>query len=194
MKQVLVLIIAGLLGITSLPARAQEKALSGEESNGRSRAIGIHTNVLYWGAMTPNIGVEIPLARRLSFDVTGMYAPWEFKDNKKYKMWAIQPEFKFWCCQTMTRHYIGLNVQYAQYNIGGEMYRREGFLCGAGISYGYVWVVNPRWNIDFSIGAGYAHIDYDKYAQKCNQKLDEKTHNYWGPTKAGITFVYKIPY
>lgn len=193
MKRMLILIIIGLLGVAP-KVGAQEEILSDDGWTGRSRAIGIHTNALYWGAITPNIGVEVPLARRLSIDVTGMYAPWQFKDNKKYKMWVIQPELRLWCCQTMTRHYIGLHAHYARFNIGEEKFRRDGQLRGGGISYGYIWVVNPRWNIDFSIGAGYARVDYDKYAQLCNQKVGEKHQNYWGPTKAGVTFVYKIPY
>lgn len=185
-------LIGIVLSLLPLKGFAQEK--TAEEADGRSRAVGIHTNILYWGAMTPNIGMELPLARQWSVDVTGFYAPWTFKHNKKYRMWGVQPELRWWCCQTMTRHYIGMHFQYARFNIGEEKYRRDGHLMGGGISYGYIWVINLRWNIDFSIGAGYARIEYDKYFQNCNMFEGKHNRNYWGPTKLGVTFVYKIPY
>lgn len=160
----------------------------------QERTIGIKTNVLYWGALTPNISVEVPLSRKLSIDVLGMYAPWTFKDNKKYLGWGIQPELRLWCCEVFTRHYFGLHFHYALFNIGQESVRREGDLMGGGLSYGYIWVINNRWNVDFNIGVGYARLDYDKYGQKCGELLKHETKNYWGPTKAGITLVYKIHY
>lgn len=160
----------------------------------QERTIGIKTNALYWGAMTPNLGVEMALGRKWSINIDGMYAPWNFKNNKKYLGWAIQPELRLWCCQVFTRHYVGLHYHYARYNIGQEMYRRDGHLMGGGITYGYIWVINDKWNIDFNVGVGYARIEYDKFMQECNLLVTERSRNYWGPTKAGITFVYKIHY
>lgn len=189
MKSLLFLLLISFLCLT---ARAQE--WEGNDWKGYQRALGIHTNILYWGAMTPNLGVELPLARQWSLDMTGMYARWDFRQNKKYRLGGIQPELRWWCCQNMTRHYVGLHFQYAEFNIGEEMYRRDGHLLGGGISYGYVWVLSPRWNIDFSAGVGYARIEYDKYGQECGRLISQETRNYWGPTRLGVTFTYKIPY
>lgn len=181
-KYVFLLSLLTCLLFFSLSAQSQE------------RTIGIKTNALYWGALTPNLGVEMSLGRKWSVSVDGMYAPWTFKNNKKYLGWAIQPELRWWCCEAFTRHYVGIHYHYARYNIGEEMYRRDGHLMGGGISYGYIWVVNDHWNIDFNIGVGYARLEYDKFAQKCNKLVEERDRNYWGPTKAGVTFVYKIHY
>lgn len=189
MKSLLFLLLISFLCLT---VRAQE--WEDNDWKGYQRALGIHTNILYWGAMTPNLGVELPLARQWSLDVTGMYARWDFRQNKKYRLGGIQPELRWWCCQNMTRHYVGLHFQYADFNIGEEMYRRDGHLLGGGISYGYVWVISPRWNIDFSAGVGYARIEYDKYGQECGRLISQETRNYWGPTRLGVTFTYKIPY
>lgn len=180
------------LSLFSFQLKAQGQIAS--DWTGNQRAIGIHTNVLYWGALTPNLGVEMPLARQWSLDVTGMYAHWDFRQNKKYRVGAIQPELRWWCCQTMTRHFIGLHFHYAAFNIGEERFRRDGHLIGGGLSYGYVWVASSRWNIDFSAGVGYARIEYDKYGQKCGLFLSKEKRNYWGPTRLGVTFTYKIPY
>ena len=174
------LVLCCFILLTGLTLKAQEQT------------IGIKTNVLYWGAITPNLGVEYAFARQWSLNVDGMYAPWTFKDNKKYLAWGIQPELRLWCCEAMTRHYVGLHYHYARFNIGQQDFRRDGHLMGAGLSYGYIWVIDSRWNIDFNIGLGYARLNYDKYRQKCGQLEEHRERNYWGPTKAGVTFVYKF--
>lgn len=51
-------------------------------------------------------------------------------------------------------------------------YRYDGKIYGAGISYGYHWILKNRWSMEATIGAGYARLDYDKYAcGKCGEKL-----------------------
>ena len=47
-------------------------------------------------------------------------------------------------------------------------YRYDGKIYGAGISYGYHWILKNRWSMEATIGAGYARLDYDKYACGCN--------------------------
>lgn len=44
--------------------------------------------------------------------------------------------------------------------------RYEGFLYGAGLSYGYQWVVGRRWNIEAMLGVGYIRSEYDRYVWK----------------------------
>jgi hypothetical protein len=38
--------------------------------------------------------------------------------------------------------------------------RYEGWFYGAGVSYGYQWVMSKHWNLEGNIGAGYARIHY----------------------------------
>ena len=72
--------------------------------------------------------------------------------------------------------------------------RFEGYFYGAGLSYGYQWLLSKRWSLELNLGAGYAHISYDKFdgPQYCGLKLDEGKENYWGITKAAISFIYFI--
>ena len=36
-------------------------------------------------------------------------------------------------------------------------------MLGAGISYGYDWVLGRHWNLEAEIGMGYAHAWFDRY-------------------------------
>lgn len=129
-------------------------------------------------------------------DVSGNYNPFTYNDGKKLKHWLIQPELRYWTCERFNGHFIGFHGHYAEYNVCkffGLDCRYEGKLYGGGISYGYQWIIGKRWNLEATIGIGYAHLKHDKYeCQDCGDFLGRIQKNYFGPTKAGITFVYLI--
>ena len=55
------------------------------------------------------------------------------------------------------------------------------------------WILGNRWNLEASIGVGYAYLDYTKYkCKKCGEKLGSGHKNYVGPTKAAISLIYII--
>jgi hypothetical protein len=68
-------------------------------------------------------------------------------------------------------------------------------LWGAGISYGYA-VALPWWDrcsMEFTLGAGYARLDYDVFYNVPNgAKYASGTKNYWGITRAGLSFTYNF--
>ena len=74
--------------------------------------------------------------------------------------------------------------------LGLRKYRYEGTLYGAGIAYGHQWILGKRWNLEATIGVGYARIEYDKYKyQTCGPYIKKGTKDYIGPTKVGINFI-----
>ena len=54
--------------------------------------ISLKNNLLYDASLTPNIGMEVGLARKWTFDATFGLNPWTFNDNKKWRHWLVQPE------------------------------------------------------------------------------------------------------
>jgi len=69
----------------------------------------------------------------------------------------------------------------------------EGWFTGAGVSYGYHLIMSPRFSMEFTIGAGYAYLKYDKTrCTDCRKKLGEETAHYFGPTRAGVSLIYMI--
>lgn len=63
---------------------------------------------------------------------------------------------------------------------------------GAGIGYGYSWILNRRWNLEAEIGLGYSYTRYDRFeCAGCGEKVEEdRTHHYVGPTKAALNLIY----
>lgn len=170
----------------------------------KGQEVAVKTNLAYWATTTPNLGLEFALSKKSTFEISGGFNPFEFSDNKRFKHWLVQPEYRWWLCETFNGHFIGVHAHGAQFNVGGwdipigrldvfKDKRYEGYLYGGGLSYGYQWVLSNRWNLEFNIGAGYARIHYDEYPCKdCGTKQNEGTYNYWGVTKAGLSVIYFI--
>ena len=69
----------------------------------------------------------------------------------------------------------------------------EGWFIGAGISYGYHWVLSSRFSMEFTIGVGYAYLNYEKTrCTDCKQVIGDEVTHYFGPTRAGISLVYML--
>ena len=129
------------------------------------------------------------------------------------KHWLVQPEVRWWSCTRFSGHFVGLHALGGGYNWGGMLpwgfnsgkmfgsvknenildHRYQGWLAGAGVSYGYHWVLGNRWGLEATLGFGYAYLDYDKYpCAKCGRKIGGESKHYFGPTKAGITLIFMI--
>lgn len=172
----------------------------------------IKTNLLYdLAGLTPNLGVEIGISRKISLELMVGFNPFGDKDSedgevsekiKKRKHLLIKPEVRYWLCERLNGHYIGVHPFYANYNVGGykipllfeKEYLYEGNSFGIGVSYGYHWMLSSRWGLEFNVGVGFAYMDYDKF---CNDKTCDETQGgftkqYFGPTSLGIKLVYTI--
>lgn len=172
----------------------------------RAQDVAVKTNLLYDATTTLNLGVEIGLAEKWTLDVSGNYNPWEFSNNRQLKHALLQPEARYWFCEKFNRHFVGVHLHGAIYNagrlklpfhIGDEGIREnryKGWLVGAGVSYGYHWIIDRRWSVEATIGVGYAYLGYDKYriCEHCKEKRGHESDHYFGPTKAALSIIYII--
>jgi hypothetical protein len=159
----------------------------------------LSTNLLYDATTSMNLGMEFKTGKRFTLKLPVVYNPWLFEDNKKFKFILAQPELRWWACEPFSGHYLGLNANYAFFNVGGvgtdhtKQYRYQGNLYGGGISYGYQFYLGTRWNLEASIGAGYAFLDYDVYyCESCGEFIRTEQKHYFGLTQVGITLIYII--
>ena len=159
----------------------------------------VKSNLLYDATATINLGVEAALGPRVTLDISGNYNPWEFGDAR-WKHWLIQPEVRYWLCESFNGHFFGLHAHYAEYNAGGINFnadfhrnRYQGHLYGAGLSYGYQWLLGNRWSMEAVLGVGYARLDHSKYpCATCGTIQKSEKKNYFGPTKAAVSIIYII--
>ena len=182
-------------------------AFIGFISPAMAQKVAVKTNLLYDATSTINLGTEFGLSPKWTLDVSANYNPWTYSNNKKWKHWLVQPEARYWFCNKMMGHFIGFHTIAGSYNIGNvnvdfkflgtdfsklKDYRYEGWFVGAGVAYGYSWVLSKHWNLEAELGVGYTYSKSDKFeCASCGEKLeDDKTHHYVGPTKAALNLVY----
>lgn len=166
----------------------------------RGQHITIKSNLLYWATTTPNMGFEFRLGKKLSVDLWGAYNAWEFNNDMSLKHYLVQPELRYWPCQTFEGHFFGLHGHYGHFNIGNipfipglEETNYRGELYGGGLTWGYHWVIGRHWGLEAFIGAGYAYMEYDKYVcYDCTEVIATYRRHYFGPTRAGVSLIFFI--
>lgn len=166
--------------------------------------MGVKTNALYWGTVTPNIGAELRLAKKWTLDVEAGLNPFDGKREdgsygKSIKHFRLHPEIRYWFCESFYKHFIGLHVPYLIYNIsdikllGTENERHQGWGTGVGLSYGYAWLLSKHWGLEATIGAGYLYLNSEKYpCTNCGNKIETVKKHYFGITQAAINLIYQF--
>ena len=171
-----------------------------------AQKLAVKTNLIYDLTTTLNLGVEYRLAPKWTFDLSGNYNPFSFSDNKKWKHWLVQPEARYWFSEAFNRHFVGAHLLGGVFNAGninapsflsifptGKDYRYEGEMFGAGLTYGYHHALSSRWSLEYALGLGWVHSDYDKYdCPHCGDHLKADKKDFLGVTKAAISLVYTI--
>lgn len=159
-------------------------------------------NLLYAATLTPNLALEIGLGKQTTLELGGGYNFFEPGNGKRWKHWLVQPEFRYWFCERFNGSFLGIHALGGEYNFARidlplsvfsdlKDFRYEGHYYGAGIVYGYQWILHKRWNLEASVGLGYVRVHYDKYnCEKCGTSIKNGTKNYWGPTKVALSFIY----
>lgn len=167
----------------------------------KAQTVALKSNLLYDAFLNVNAGIEIGLAPKWTLDVSGDLNTWSLSDGKRWKHWMVQPEARYWFCDRFAGHFVGAHLLGGQYNVGHidqpffdslKDHRYQGWAAGAGIAYGYSWILGKHWNIEAEIGVGYVYTRYDKFqCAGCGKKIASDLHkNYFGPTKAAINIVY----
>jgi len=173
----------------------------------KAQTVAVKTNLLSDALLNVTAGVEVGLAPKWTLDLSGSFNGWTLSHNRRWKHWAVQPEARYWLCDRFGGHFLGIHAHGGQFNIGNidngikflgtdfsllSDHRYQGWFAGAGLAYGYAWVLGRHWNIEGEIGVGYSYTRYDEFrCAGCGKKTSEdNTHHYFGPTKAAINLVY----
>lgn len=200
--------------------------LGGRDRAAGGARFQLKTNLLYLGStLTPNLTFECGLGARTSIEATAGYNGWgnlwdgaasETADDGKtaiansYKRRAnhtlIGARFRYWPRERFSGHFFGAGALFADYGVGQldlpllfkKEYQYDGNAIGVDITYGYLWRLNARWGVEFSIGGGIVNFRYDKSLidrKADSYELIDKMRfkkTYFGPTSAGIKLVFTI--
>lgn len=164
----------------------------------------VTTNMLYDAALTPNIGVGISIADRVTVLADWMYARWNNRDKRRYwriyggdieVRYRIGPHRKG---SPLGGHYVGAYGSIACYDFqAGRSHSgvlSDKYNYAVGLSYTYSLPLSTRFNIDFNLGVGYLWGTYKKHRpiDDCDVWLSTHKLGWVGPTRIGVTLVWLV--
>lgn len=172
----------------------------------QAQKVGIKSNLFYDALATVSVGTEIGLTPHWTLDISGSYKGWTIQ-GRRTKHWLIQPEARYWLRSCFSGHFLGIHLIGGQYNMGGfranfhflgsdfrplKSNRYQGWGAGAGIAYGYAWILGKHWSIEGEIGLGFVYTRYDVFeCAGCGKRTEnDRAHHYAGPTKAAVNLIY----
>lgn len=181
------------------PAPVTEQLLSEPEQPYR---FAVRTNVLYDALLLPTLGVEWRVNRDLGVKLGGSLSWWSGNHGKVQKMWLVNPEVR-WYLLRDKRFYVGASGSYGAYNIykyplGGILSKDTGYqgtMWNTGLTVGYQLYLSHCFFVDFNLGLGYTHSEYDSFRMADGVRVYKeryKSKNFWGPTQAGISLMWTI--
>ena len=169
-----------------------------------AQTLAVKSDLLVGALSSPNLSVEVKLSDRFTLEAGFHYNPFPAGGDKRWKHWFVQPELRYWMCQPFGGHFFGTHLMYGVYNVGGmklplglfkgiRSSRYEGDFWGLGVSYGYHFILSPRWSIETSLGIGFLHSGYKRYrCLHCGEQTGEGHKNFMAPTRASVSLIYLI--
>ena len=169
-----------------------------------SQTLAVKNDLLTGALSSPNLSVEVKPSDRFTLEAGFHYNPFPAGGDKRWKHWFVQPELRYWMCQPFGGHFFGAHLMYGVYNAGDmklplglfkgvRSSRYEGDFLGLGVSYGYHFILSPRWSIETSLGVGFLHIGYERYrCLHCGEQTGGGYKNFIAPTRAAVSLVYLI--
>lgn len=177
-----------------------------------AQKVGVKTNLLTDATLSPNLGVELGVAKHWTVELDYQINAWTPFHNKKgdisWKHWMVMPEGRWWYCEKFQGSFVAMHLLGGQFNVGNihnhmnflgqkledlTNYRFQGWYAGVGVGYGYAWSLAKHWNLEFEVALGYAYMWYDRY-EACvpcdDNPLLHQHHNYFGLTKVALSLEY----
>ena len=176
-----------------------------------------HANVAVEWAFAEHFSFALPFYYSGGFDY--------FKDTWKFRCIVLQPEVRYYFAGGKRRgstgngstgrvstggngstggFYVGVHAGIGWYNYAvGKEFRiqdhegeRPAYGGGVAVGYSMPFKKNPRWGMEFSIGAGVYDAVYDSFYNEPNGAYAEygKHTTWWGIDNASISFTYKFPF
>ena len=156
--------------------------------------LSLRANLLRWATLTPDLGVEWRICPSWGIAVNGSWTSWSWNDkHRRYALWEVAPEVRYYMGEKKA-WYLGAMFKAGQFNYKLSETGKQGDLMGGGITAGYQLRLNKALALDFNLGLGYLNADYEKYEviDGVRVRRGNETKDWWGPTNAGVTLVWKL--
>ncbi len=161
--------------------------------------ISLKTNMLYWAALLPNIGVEWLIDGNWSVALDGNWAQWgSYSHEKSYRLVLLDVEGRRWIKPRAPWHgwYVGLLAGGGWYDLENGTPGHYGWGLMGGVTVGFMWPINRHLTLEAELGAGYMHTRYKDYEpiEGHHVYLRTKELDYFGPIKLNLSLVWRLPH
>ena len=125
-----------------------------------AQKLALKTNALYLATTSPNLALEVRTSPHTTIEFGGWMSLWDFSDRTSFRHWMLQPELRYWLCESMNGSFFGLHAHGGQFNIGS-----------IDIPVGRLTELNDNRYQGYFYGAGtvsYTHLDvYKRQPHSC---------------------------
>lgn len=181
--------------VAETPVKPEKETITTiTDSQTDNRHLAFRANLLRWATLTPDLGLEWRINRHVGILVNGSWTSWSWNDkNRRYALWEVAPEVRYYIGKEK-RGYIGAMYKAGAFNYKLSATGKQGDLMGGGITGGYQLQLNKALSLDFNLGLGYIHADYEKYnvIDGVRVRNGKETKNWWGPVSAGVILTWNI--
>lgn len=154
---------------------------------------GVRINALAAATGTVNVALEAAVADRWSLDAALYWNPIDTQSYSSHLM-GVQLGVRRWFYEAYVGHFLAAQITYASYTFGGRRDTYKGNLQGAGLSYGYAWMLSKRWNLTLEAGIGIYRMRDTRRLRTIPQYDTYTIRRYtrWaaGPSRAEVSFTY----
>ena len=170
---------------------------------GLPSTLKVKTNLIGLALGHANIAVEYPFAEHFSVALPFYYSGGfdYFKETIKFRGIVLQPEVRYYL-HGNEGFYAGAHFGLGWYNyaLDGEFRiqdhkgRTPAYGGGLGLGYSFNFKKNPRWGMEFAIGAGVYKAKYDILYNEHNGPYEETgvEKTFFGIDNASVAFTYNF--
>ena len=198
-KDLGILIGEGLSTVNQQPEVSKKSRTSSSDKPQRA-ILALKTNLLLDAVTALNYAIEVPLGKHVSLQYF-QTTPWWKGAGNRFCLQALTfgGEAKWWFREALTGHSLGAYGWGGNGDIQlGRKVCQQFDFWSAGLTYGYAMPIGKHLNLEFTLSAGYAAIDYQHYIPTDDFSLLVRDRNlagtlhYIGPTKAEVSLVIPI--
>ena len=159
-----------------------------------AQRVAVKSNALYWATLSPNLGAEFRVSRHFTVNLEVAGNPFKLSDKLKTQFVGATPEVRYWFeGRPHARHFAGVMGLVASHNLVLNDQKHTGETIGAGLTYGYSFVLGRRWSLETTVGAGVLKLREKSYnVNEPAPQTANKNKIMFAPLKLGVTFVYLI--
>lgn len=163
--------------------------------------ISLKTNAIGWGMAVANAAVEIDFARYWSVNIPVYYSGVNyFRQTLKFRVFTIQPEIRYHIPQVdglFVGAHAGIgwyNIAYGNWRIQDAGGKRPAVGGGLGLGYKMAFKGNPRWKLEFALGAGVYDVVYDRFYNEPNGPYESRNNHkvFFGIDNASVSVSYSF--